>query len=221
MAGQPRTRAKIEALERYKRGEPPLPGDEQYLTPDNKMRTVQRNPDIAPPQDIQGMYKFVEWVMGLTPDMQALLERLVEEPADAPFSHQTVQRLAMTGASDRDIATLLNVDRKEMTAQARAALDLGRTIYRFLLTHRQFGASMAGDRTLLVWLGKQKLGQMDRVVSEISGPGGNPIEVMDGALRTREKLDRLLKGSRATAPTEALPPAVWRSLPTPSNGTDG
>jgi hypothetical protein len=162
MAGRPRTRAKLEALERFRNGDDPKPGDEEWLTPDNKIRTIQRNPDPADDANARGMYKFVEWVMGLTPDMQELLERLVEEPDNAPFSHQTVQRLAMTGASDRDIAVLLNVDRKEMTTQARAALDLGRTIYRFLLTHRQFGASMAGDRTLLVWLGRQKLGQMDR-----------------------------------------------------------
>jgi hypothetical protein len=229
MAGRPRTRAKLEALERFRNGEEPQRGDEQFLTPDNRMRSITRTPEQF---NAAGSIGFAEWVMTLTPDMQELLEQMVEEPENAEFSHQTVQRMAMQGASDKDIATLLGMEKKDLVAQAKTALELGRTIYRFLLTHRQFGAGMAGDRTLLVWLGKQKLGQMDRVATEISGPGGNPIEVMEGAKRTRAKLDRILQDSGLAVPAkpameEIIAPA-WKTLPAAavtrdeeSNGTDG
>lgn len=137
---------------------------------------------------------FDQWIGNQPEDIRRLLSREIDEPANAPFSHKTVQKMAMSGASDKEIATLLNVDRKELVAEAKNALEYGRTIYRFLLHQRQFGAAMAGDRTMLVWLGKQKLGQMDRMATEHSGPGGQPIEVMEGVRKTRAKLDRLLSG---------------------------
>ena len=42
-----------------------------------------------------------------------------------------------------------------------------------LLRVKQFEVAMAGDKTMLVWLGKQRLGQAEK--SEYSGPGGGPI----------------------------------------------
>lgn len=138
---------------------------------------------------------FAQWIGNQPEDIRRLLSREVEEPPHAKFSHKTIQKMAMSGASDKEIATLLNVDRKEMIAEAKHALEYGRTVYRFLLHQRQFGAAMAGDRTMLVWLGKQKLGQMDRMATEHSGPGGQPIEVMEGVRKTRAKLDRLLSGA--------------------------
>lgn len=138
---------------------------------------------------------FAAWIENQPEDIRRLLSREVEDPPNAKFSHKTIQKMAMSGVSDKEIAMLLNVDKKEMVAEAKHALEYGRTVYRFLLHQRQFGAAMAGDRTMLVWLGKQKLGQMDRMATEHSGPGGQPIEVMEGVRKTRAKLDRLLSGA--------------------------
>jgi len=41
------------------------------------------------------------------------------------------------------------------------------------LRRKQMQVAMKGDRTLLVWLGKNYLNQADK--QEISGPGGGPI----------------------------------------------
>lgn len=43
------------------------------------------------------------------------------------------------------------------------------------LRAKQFSLAMAGDRTMLIWLGKQYLKQSDKM--ESSGPDGGPIQV--------------------------------------------
>jgi hypothetical protein len=40
----------------------------------------------------------------------------------------------------------------------------------------QFKAAEGGNATMLIWLGKQYLGQSDKTQHELSGPGGGPIE---------------------------------------------
>lgn len=156
---------------------------------------VSSNPLMLTGDFGQDSSVFDQWIGNQPEDVRRLLSRQIQEPPGAEFSHLTVQKMAMSGASDKEIATLLGIDRKQMVAEAKTALEYGRTVYRFLLHQRQFGAAMAGDRTMLVWLGKQKLGQMDRMATEHSGPGGQPIEVMEGVRKTRAKLDRLLSGA--------------------------
>jgi hypothetical protein len=43
------------------------------------------------------------------------------------------------------------------------------------LRRKQFQVAMSGDRTMLIWLGKQMLGQVDKQALEQSGPNGGPI----------------------------------------------
>lgn len=45
------------------------------------------------------------------------------------------------------------------------------------LRRAQYKAALGGDRTLLVWMGKQFLGQTDKQQHELSGPDGGPIEI--------------------------------------------
>lgn len=47
------------------------------------------------------------------------------------------------------------------------------------LRRKQMEMALAGDRTMLVWLGKQYLGQSDKSETRVSGPDGKPIEVRD------------------------------------------
>lgn len=41
----------------------------------------------------------------------------------------------------------------------------------------QFKAAEGGNATMLIWLGKQYLGQSDKTQQEISGPEGKPVQV--------------------------------------------
>lgn len=55
-------------------------------------------------------------------------------------------------------------------------LDAGRETGKASLRRMQFDAAKKGNPTMLIWLGKQMLGQRDR--KEHSGPNGGPIPTM-------------------------------------------
>ena len=64
---------------------------------------------------------------------------------------------------------------------------------RVSLRRKQFELALAGDRTMLIWLGKQMLGQADKVDQRISGPDGKPIEVADVTAPVAHVLGALAK----------------------------
>lgn len=132
---------------------------------------------------------FQHWVSSLPLPVQAIITRQVDEPPTARFSHRVAQMLAANGSSDKDIATLLGVEKSQLQAEAKGALELGRTQYRFMLNQRQLWAALAGDRTILTLLGKHKLGQNDKGEG---GTAGSSAEQHDAIKRTKEKLSRLI-----------------------------
>lgn len=132
---------------------------------------------------------FQHWVSSLPLPVQAIITRQVDEPPHARFSHRVAQMLAANGSSDKDIATLLGVEKSQLQAEAKGALELGRTQYRFMLNQRQLWAALAGDRTILTLLGKHKLGQNDKGEG---GSAGNSAEQQDAIKRAKEKLSRLI-----------------------------
>ena len=58
-----------------------------------------------------------------------------------------------------------------MFERGTAAFDLS-------IRRKQAEVAMAGNVTMLIWLGKQRLGQRDRFDTEHSGPEGKPIPVI-------------------------------------------
>lgn len=134
---------------------------------------------------------FQAWVRAQPKEVQAVISRMVPQPKEASFDHQTAQRLAQAGISDKDIAVLLGVDKHQLQAEAKHALELGRTQYRFLLSQRQMSAAMSGDRTILTLLGKHKLGQNDKAADQ--GSSGASQEEKDAIRRAKAKLDRMLQ----------------------------
>jgi len=179
-----------EHLDRQKNGEiaktptPSMSADHPPETPNGIGRpgasgTVQ-NADEA---------MFQHWVSSLPLPVQGIITRQVDEPLRPTFSHRTAQMLAGNGSSDKDIATLLGIEKPTLQAEAKAALELGRTQYRFMLHQRQLWAALAGDRTILQLLGKHKLGQNDKGEG---GSAGNNAEQQDAIKRAKEKLSRLI-----------------------------
>ena len=80
-----------------------------------------------------------------------------------------VQALAKIGCTQREIASLLGVGLR--TLQRRKEFDVvyGRGIdsMRKSLRHKQFELAMNGDRSMLIWLGKQQLNQTDKRESKV------------------------------------------------------
>lgn len=70
----------------------------------------------------------------------------------------------------------------------REIMERGYNRGKISLRRAQFQAALAGDRTMMVWLGKQILGQRDNLDTVLSGPAGGPIEITTNAgdiLRSR------------------------------------
>ena len=128
---------------------------------------------------------------------ETLIEKLeqihVDEPENSRFSHRYIHRLAQRGVPDAEIAKLLRIDVALLKKEAHEALELGRTIGTTILRVKQFGQAMKGDQRMLVWLGKQALGQVEKVTNEISGPGGQPIEMRQAVVNIRGKLEDLIQ----------------------------
>lgn len=109
---------------------------------------------------------------------------------------QELEKLAAMQATGEEIARWFKVghatwERRAKKEPYRSIIENGRAIGKVSVRRRQFELAMAGDKTMLVWLGKQWLGQRDNLDSQVSGPNGGPIEISSTA---RESLARRIAG---------------------------
>ena len=77
-----------------------------------------------------------------------------------------VEGMAGVGATDIEIAEFCNCSVDTITRRFADNLRKSRAGMRMRLRTAQFKAAIAGDRTMLVWLGKVTLGQKDTTVLE-------------------------------------------------------
>jgi len=101
----------------------------------------------------------------------------------AEIDWQNVARLLEAGASGVGIAATIGVD--EGTLRKRCESDNNCSFSEFsqqkkakgdeLLRTAQFKTAMAGNVTMQIWLGKQRLGQAEK--HELTGKDGGAIEV--------------------------------------------
>lgn len=92
--------------------------------------------------------------------------------------------MTRAGNTVADMAAILGVSKRSLETAIADAGDLGEA-YRLgcaerrdVLRTAQLRLALNGNPTMLIWLGKQDLGQREppRAV-ELGGPGGEPIEV--------------------------------------------
>jgi hypothetical protein len=89
-----------------------------------------------------------------------------------PINLAMVARCAEIGCTIEEIATVLGFSRsnlyERMDAQPeiREAIDRGRNLGKVRLRLLQWRSAMAGNVTMLIWLGRQVLGQKDRPETE-------------------------------------------------------
>ena len=88
-----------------------------------------------------------------------------------------VRRLATLGCTYREIGAWFGVDestvRKRFSAEKEQGEENGKTKLRW----RQFKRAMEGSDTMLIHLGKHRLGQTDKQEIDIKN-SGNPIQVV-------------------------------------------
>lgn len=92
-----------------------------------------------------------------------------------------VSSLAGIGCTVAEIATCLSVSKDTLERNFAADIEKGREKARMSLRRKQWDAAMNGckkgekaNATMLIWLGKQLLGQRDK--QEITGPDGGPVQ---------------------------------------------
>jgi hypothetical protein len=96
-----------------------------------------------------------------------------------PIDPQMVRRLAGIGCTAQEIAVGCGVGEETLYARLRdtpeikAAITEGREQGKTTLRRLQWQRAQTGSDTMLIWLGKQVLGQKDK--TEITGEDGGPI----------------------------------------------
>lgn len=115
------------------------------------------------------------------PKQPAKTKRSTGRPkADIDWTY--VGKMCEAGGSGVGIAATLGID--EGTLRKRCETDNKCTFSEFsqqkkakgdeLLKSKQFQVAMTGDKTMLIWLGKQRLDQREK--QEITGKDGEPIQ---------------------------------------------
>lgn len=93
------------------------------------------------------------------------------EPAKAPigrppivfpeYTEPEVVRLAYNGGTDKEIAAVFAVGKTTLKQRFRLALAKGRALRLLDLRGAQMALAIAGNATMLIWLGKNGLSQAD------------------------------------------------------------
>lgn len=84
------------------------------------------------------------------------------------IDESVVAQMAFDGASNREIGDILGIDHKTVANRFSPLLNKKRAERRVGLRKAQTAAALAGDKTMLVWLGKQELGQTDKLKYDLS-----------------------------------------------------
>jgi hypothetical protein len=72
-----------------------------------------------------------------------------------------VEKLASIGMKDREIAEYLDIDDSTLTYNFKLFLIKGRHNLRISLRRAQLSLALSGNATMLIWLGRNILGQSD------------------------------------------------------------
>lgn len=93
------------------------------------------------------------------------------------LNEQDIENLASIQCTDEEIAAVLGCSSDTLTRNYAEALQRGKAKGRASLRRRQWKASQDGNATLLIWLGKQILGQRDQSDVNLGGQPDNPLKV--------------------------------------------
>ena len=98
-----------------------------------------------------------------------------------PIDLRQVEELARIGCTEEDMAAVLGVSvdtiqrRKRSSAEFCGVIEKGRASLRNSLRRLQVRKALEGNTTMLIWLGKQLLGQSDRQSAEFTGAEGKAL----------------------------------------------
>ncbi len=100
----------------------------------------------------------------------------------AAINLDDLEKLCVMQCTNAEVASFFGVaertiERRRQSARFAAVMNRGYAKGRQTLRRKQMELAMAGNPTMLIWLGKQLLGQRDKI--EHGGPNGGPIQISE------------------------------------------
>ena len=108
-----------------------------------------------------------------------------------------VEQLASIGCSMKEIAAACNCSVNTLERNFAEQITKGRENGKTRLRKKQIEVALAGNVTMLIFLGKNMLGQADK--QEISGPDGTPVMQLPLSTEQDKNLSALVEIARANA----------------------
>jgi hypothetical protein len=121
-----------------------------------------------------------------------------------PIDLGQLEKLAILHCTDDEIASFLGITvrtlrRRKQNPAFAAVLENGRNKAKAMLRRLQFEKAQQGNVTMLIWLGKQILGQNDHVEHEPDRPRDAPIPVEQVRSKLFDRLTKRAAFARRTA----------------------
>ncbi len=85
------------------------------------------------------------------------------------IDEEQLEKLASIDCSYEEMASILKCNPSTLTRNFAQVIEKSRALGRASLKRKQFELAMSGNVTMLIWLGKVRLGQKERQVVEHSG----------------------------------------------------
>jgi hypothetical protein len=119
------------------------------------------------------------------------LKKIPKKPGETgrkllAIDEDEVRRLGMIGCTDRDISVWFGCDEQTIANRFSDILAKAREGTRQRLRKKQLEMALNGDRTMLIWLGKQMLGQQEPPSVAIQNNVSNTT-VVAAKQRTKEE----------------------------------
>lgn len=96
---------------------------------------------------------------------------------------EQVRKLAAIGCTDVEIGDIVGCSHDTLTRRFKEDLVLGRANGKMSLRRKQWETALSGNVTMLIWLGKQILGQADKQVIDQNITTDDIINVTIGGAR--------------------------------------
>jgi hypothetical protein len=108
-----------------------------------------------------------------------------------------VEKLAGIGCPNKEIAAIVGCSVDTLDRHFADVIAKGRENGKTRLRKKQIEVALAGNVTMLIFLGKNMLGQADK--QEISGPDGSPVMQLPLSTEQDKNLSTLVEIARAKA----------------------